>query len=165
MQTKIKKRTVVKKKATKKTATYLREIEIHYRKKKVISKTAVGKQIKGAQQVAALFADLQNEAKEKLITISLDTRQKIICFEIVSLGSLNTVYARPAELVRASIMVNAYGVIIIHNHPSGDPKPSKHDTNLTTKLLRVCDDLGIEFQDHIIIGDNSYYSFAEQGLL
>ena len=130
-----------------------------------MAKSAVGKRIKGAKQVADLFADLQNEAKEKLITISLDTRQKIICFEIVSLGSLNTVYARPAELVRASIMVNAYGVIIIHNHPSGDPKPSKHDINLTTKLLRSCDDLGIEFHDHIIIGDDSYYSFAEQGLL
>jgi DNA repair protein RadC len=62
-------------------------------------------------------------------------------------------------------MVNAYGIVIIHNHPSGDSKPSKHDINFTTKLLRSCEDLRIEFHNRILIGDDSYYSFAEHGLL
>ncbi len=153
-----------RKRETRKLA-YLREIQIRYKKKRVKAGSPVGKKIVGAGQVVELFSDLQNEAKEKLITVSLDAKLKILCFEIVAIGSVSTVYARPAEAVRGAIPVNAYGVIIVHNHPSGDPKPSIGDKAFTRRLLRSTDDLGIEFHDHIIIGNGSYYSFAERGLL
>jgi len=147
------------------TATYLREVEIRFKAKKVGAKTPASKSITDSAQVYQLFKDLENESKEKLIAISLDTKLKIIAFEVISLGSLNALYARPAEAVRAAILVNAYGVIMVHNHPSGDPTPSDPDKTFTEKLARSCQDLGIALHDHVIIGENTHFSFAEEGLI
>lgn len=159
-----KKTAAVKKKKTQKPA-YLREIQIKYKKKRVKAGSQAGKRITGAQQVYELFSDLQNEGKEKLITISLDVRLKIICFEVVAIGSLCAVYARPVETLRAAIPLNPYGIIIVHNHPSGETHPSHEDKEFTRRLMRSIDDLGLVFHDHVIIGDGGYYSFAEAGLM
>ncbi len=164
----IKSKTTSKKTTSKKKVqkpTYLREIQIRYKKKRVKSDSPVGKKITDARLVFELFSDLQNEAKEKLITISLDVKLKIICFEVVAIGSVNAIYARPVEAIRASIPLNPYGIIMVHNHPSGDPEPSSGDKNFTSKLLLNTKSLGIEFHDHIIIGDGKYFSFAEHGLI
>lgn len=142
--------------------TYLREIEIRYRKHRVSDDAPIGKPIRGIKQILELFSDLQNETKEKLIAISLDNNGKIICYEVVAIGSVSTIYMRPVEAVRASILVNAIGVVVVHNHPSGDPEPSSTDKSFTQKLKRSCDDLGIILHDHVIIGDDDYYSFAEE---
>jgi DNA repair protein RadC len=151
--------------AEKTKPAYLREIQIKYRKKRVRNGAPVGRKIAGARQVYELFSDLQNEAKEKLIVISLDVKLKIICFEVVAIGSLNAVYARPIESLRAAIPLNPYGIIVVHNHPSGDARPSQGDKAFTKKLKRSTDDLGLAFHDHVIIGDGDYYSFSAAGLM
>ncbi|MEK6698880.1 MAG: JAB domain-containing protein [Nitrospirota bacterium] len=157
-----KKNAAVKKKQK---PAYLREIQIKYKKMWVKAGSPVGKRITGARQVYELFSDLQNEGKEKLITISLDVRLKIICFEVVAIGSLCAVYARPVETLRAAIPLNPYGIIIVHNHPSGETHPSHEDKEFTGKLIRSAADLGVVFHDHIIIGDGDYFSFSEAGLM
>lgn len=144
--------------------TYLKEIEIKYKIKKVKDKL-VGRAVTDSKTVAALFHELQNEVKEKFITINLDSKNKILCFEVVALGNLNTIYLKPGEVFRTSLMVNAAGVIVIHNHPSGDPKPSREDKALTKKLKSIADTMGLHFYDHIIIGLEDYFSFADQNLL
>lgn len=151
----------------KKTAnpTYLREIEIRFKKKRMSSKLSVGKPIVDAKQVYNLFRDLENEQKEKMITLHLDLKNKIICFEVVALGSLDAIYVRPMEILRSSFAVNAHAAVIIHNHPSGDPSPSENDKKVTKKLLQMSKDMGLLFIDHIIIGEDGYYSFSEKGLL
>ena len=154
-----------KKKQTSSKHEYIREIVISYRKKRVPSTSPQGKSIRGAEQLVRLFSDLQNETKEKMIAVSLDTRLKIITFEVVAIGSIKSIYFRPAETLRATIMVNGYGVVILHNHPSGDITPSPEDKIFTKNLLTSANSLGIELHDHIIIGDGAYYSFAEQGML
>jgi DNA repair protein RadC len=108
---------------------------------------------------------LQNEAKEKLVLICLDIKLKILCFEVVAIGNLHMAAARPSEVVRTAILVNAYGIIVVHNHPSGEIEPSQEDKEFTKRLKRSTDDLGIAFHDHIIIGDGEYYSFSESGLM
>lgn len=148
-----------------KMPVYLREVIIRYKNKKMEGAHPIGESIKGAKQAVELFSDLQNEAKEKLIAISLDAKLKIICFEVVSIGSVQAVYARPGEILRAPIMVNAFGLILIHNHPSGDPAPSSDDKAFTRQLKIVTDAAGIQFHDHIIIGEESYFSFAEKSLM
>lgn len=158
------KKTSGKKKRAPKPA-YLREIEIRYKKRRVRAGSPVGKKIAGAQQVYELFSDLQNEAKEKLIVICLDVKLKILCFEVVAIGSLSTIYVRPIETLRAAIPLNPYGITIVHNHPSGEAQPSPGDKAFTKKLMRSTDDLGLAFHDHVIIGDGTYYSFAESGLM
>lgn len=144
---------------------YLREIQIKYKKKRVKAGSPVGKRITGAQQVYELFSDLQNEGKEKLIAISLDIRLKIICFEVVAIGSVCTVYTRPFEVLRGAIPMNAYGLIVVHNHPSGETKPGLEDKRFTRELKKLTDTGGIALHDHVIIGDGDYFSFSEAGLM
>jgi len=164
-----KKPTIIKKKSKKETKSkqpaYLRKIEIKYRKLKVKAGSPIGKPIKGAKTVVDLFSFMQNEAKEKFVTISLDAKLKINCFEVVAIGSLNSIYVRPFESLRASIALNAHGVIVVHNHPSGDPTPRKEDKTFTKKLKKLTELGGMKLHDHIIIGDEKYYSFSEERLL
>ena len=154
-----------KRKTRRKAPTYLREVEVRYKKRKVSSDSAVGKPIRGAKQIASLFADLQNEAKEKLVAISVDTKLKIICFEVVAIGSVKAIYLKPFEAIRASIAVNASGVILVHNHPSGDCKPGANDKRFTRAMKKIADLGGLDLHDHIIIGEDDFFSFAEEGLL
>ena len=144
---------------------YVREIEIRYKKQRVKQDAAVHKSLTSAAEVVALFRDLENETKEKLITINLDSQYKILCFEMVGMGAVNSFYVRPMEVFRTAFPVNAYGAIVIHNHPSGDPTPSEEDARFTQKLMRLANDMGLEFVDHIVVGNNGYFSFREQGLL
>lgn len=139
--------------------SYLKEIEIKYRIKKV-KDGVIGNKIIDPSMVIKLFSDLQNDSKEKIIAVNLDARNKILCFEIVAIGSVAAIYLRPMEVFRTSILVNASGIIVIHNHPSGDPKPSHDDRKLTDTLIRISNDLGLKFHDHIIIGIEKYYSFS-----
>lgn len=139
--------------------SYLREIELKYKYKKVAN-NVIGNQAINAATVVKLFSDLQNESKEKLITVNLDSRNHILCFEVICIGSVNAIYLRPMEAFRTTIPINASGVIIIHNHPSGDPAPTKEDHEFTDKLIRISSDLGLKFHDHIIIGLKKYYSFV-----
>lgn len=151
--------------SSKKGMTYLREIEIRYRKRPIKDSSATNKPIRGAKQIFQLFSDLQNATKEKLITISLDAKLKIICFEVVAMGAVKAIYIRPFEALRSSLPLNPEGIIIVHNHPSGDPKPSREDKKFTKTLKQLTDAGGLRLYDHIIIGEESYFSFAERGWL
>lgn len=158
---------MAKKKSTRKKSqpTYIREIELKFKKRRVKNDLA-GIPLISPERIAELFQDLQNESKEKLIAIALDTRLKILCFEVISIGSLNAVYARPGEAIRSTILVNAHCFVMVHNHPSGDASPSKEDQRFTYELAGVGQATGMPLEDHIIIGENgSYFSFAEEGLI
>lgn len=143
---------------------YLREVELKYKITEVES-DVIGGDAGSSSNVFQLFSDLQNETKEKFITINLDTHDKIICFEVVAIGSLKAIHARPMEVFRTSFMVNAASAIVVHNHPSGDPSPSQADIHFTQKLINLSKDMGLRFYDHVIIGTDQYYSFADSGLL
>jgi len=142
----------------KKKYTYLREIEIKYKHKRTSNKI-IGNKAIDASTVVKLFSDLQNASKEKMIAVNLDSRNKIICFEIVAIGWVQAIYLRPMEIFRTSILVNAGGIILLHNHPSGDPKPSHDDKKLTQNIKILTDSMGLVFLDHIIVGLDSFYSF------
>jgi len=144
--------------------SYIREIQIRFKKKRVKGQS-IKEPIINAEQVVVLFSDMQNETKEKLITISLDKSMKILCFEVVAIGAVDSVYARPVEMIRGAIPFAPYGLIIVHNHPSGDPIPSKDDIRFTGELMNETNSLGIDFCDHIIIGDGKFVSFANMGLI
>ncbi len=152
-------------KKKKEKPVFLKEVQIKFKKKRVKNGAPVNEPISHSQQVYELFKDLENETKEKLICISLDIKAKILCFEVVAIGSINSVYARPVEVIRTSIPWNPYGFVIVHNHPSGDPSPSKSDKEFTSKLQKAIETLGCELYDHIIIGDDTYFSFSDAGLL
>ena len=108
--------------------------------------------------------------RERLYVLLLNTRLRLVWMEIVSIGSLNESVAHPREILRPALIHSAYGFVIAHNHPSGDPSPSEADKRLTRRLHEAADILQLRFVDHIIIGapDDGrppYFSFKENSLL
>ena len=117
-----------------------------------------------------LGTEMRALAQESLRTLLLDTRYQLIRIEEISLGSLSESIAHPREIFRPAIIYSAYAMIVVHNHPSGDPSPSEADHRLTRRLAEAAQLLQINLLDHIVIGspDNGrcpYFSFKEAGVL
>lgn len=115
-------------------------------------------------------AEMRTLHKESLRVILLDTRYHLLRMEEVSLGSVNESIAHPRDVFRPAVISSAYAVIVVHNHPSGDPSPSQSDHSLTRRLAEAAELLQIKLLDHIIIGAPGegrlpYFSFKEAGVL
>ena len=104
---------------------------------------------------------LRYAAKEQFVVILLNNKNKVIGTEVVSEGSLSSSIVHPREVFVPAILHHAAAIMVAHNHPSGDPKPSIEDEEVTRQLLRSGKVLGIPMIDHVIIGDGNYYSFLE----
>jgi DNA repair protein RadC len=126
---------------------------------------AKSRRISSAQDVDHLFRHLAQEAKENFLALHLDTKNKIVCIDRVSTGSLNASIVHPREVLKSTLLSSAAAIILIHNHPSGDPTPSREDMELTKRLKEASDLMGIRVLDHVIIGTDSYHSFADRGLI
>lgn len=107
----------------------------------------------------------RDKRREYFVTLLLDGKNRIIREEQVSEGSLNQSIVHPREVFSPAVKESAAAVILIHNHPSGDPAPSREDRDITRRLKEAGDIMGIRVLDHIIIGDGAYFSFVEMGLL
>lgn len=103
--------------------------------------------------------------KEHFVLVSLDTRNQILGVDTVSIGTLNASLVHPRELFELAIRRHAASVVIAHNHPSGDTQPSDEDLRVTVKLQEAGKILGIQLLDHIIIGEESYFSLEEGNVL
>ncbi len=115
-------------------------------------------------------AEMRTLHKESLRVILLDTRYHLLRIEEVSRGSVNESIAHPRDVFRPAVISSAYAVIVVHNHPSGDPSPSQSDHSLTRRLAEAAELLQIKLLDHIIIGAPAegrlpYFSFKEAGVL
>ena len=108
-----------------------------------------------------LMPRLRYAAKEQFVVILLNNKNKVIGTEVVSEGSLSSSIVHPREVYAPAILHHAAAIMVAHNHPSGDPKPSIEDEEVTRLLLRSGKVLGIPMIDHVIIGDGNYYSFLE----
>ena len=108
---------------------------------------------------------LSEQAEEILVVICLDVQNKIIALYKTSHGSLSGTIASPREIFKRAIISNSNSIILAHNHPSGDSNPSRDDKITTKKIKDVCDLMGISLLDHIIIGEDEYFSFKAEGLL
>lgn len=107
--------------------------------------------------------ELRDLRKELFLVLLLDGKNRIVRRVQISEGSLNQSIVHPREVFAPAVRESAAAVIFIHNHPSGDPAPSREDRDITRRLKEAGDILGIAVLDHIIIGDGSYYSFVESG--
>ena len=117
-----------------------------------------------------LGAEMRGLHKESLRVILLDTRYHLLRVQEISLGSLNESIAHPRDVFRPAVISSAYAVVVVHNHPSGDPSPSQADHSLTRRLGEAAELLQIKLLDHIIIGAPGegrapYFSFKEAGVL
>ena len=122
--------------------------------------------IKDARSVAKIFIpEMSSLKKEHFKGIYLDSRKRIIREETIFIGSLNESVIHPREIFEIALNENAAALILLHNHPSGDPKPSSEDIEITKELVKAGDILGIPVLDHIIIGNQKYTSLREKGLI
>jgi len=115
--------------------------------------------------LALLQPRMQLLDREHFVVVSLTTKNRVISIETVSIGSLNSSLVHPREIFKNAIRLSAAAIILAHNHPSGDPNPSREDLEVTKRLVEAGKLIGIEVLDHIIIGVDAYTSFKEQGLL
>ncbi len=120
--------------------------------------------VRGSRQAFEHYRPkLANLKKEVFLCVLLDTRHRVIREEKVAVGSLNESIVHPREVFKRAVSESAHAVLFVHNHPSGDPGPSPQDYRLTERLKKAGDLMGIKVLDHIVVGKDSYYSFAEHG--
>ncbi|WP_346681071.1 JAB domain-containing protein [Megasphaera stantonii] len=107
----------------------------------------------------AYFKFLEDKPKEELWALLLNTKNQVLACQQISVGTVNTSWAGIREVYHAAIQHLSFGIILAHNHPSGDSTPSLEDINVTRKMIQAGEMLEIRFLDHVIIGRNGNYSF------
>ena len=116
--------------------------------------------VRAASILRPLFHGLD---REQFLVACLDAKHAIIGVNVVSIGSLTLSIVHPREVFKPAILLNSAAIICAHNHPSGDPAPSAEDRVLTARLRQAGDLIGITILDHLILGDDRTFSFADQG--
>ena len=109
--------------------------------------------------------DMRYLTKERLILIMLDSRLGLISDIVLSIGTVNSSLVSPSEVFYEACRNKAVSIVLVHNHPSGDSNPSRQDIEVTDKISKAGEILGIHLIDHIIIGDNNYTSLKEYGCI
>ncbi|WP_407312069.1 RadC family protein [Desulfosporosinus sp. SB140] len=137
------------------TIQLVKEKSIVYRSKRI---TCPG-------DVAIIAGDFLTGAdREHFVVMCLDTKNNVNALNTVAVGTLNSLPVHPREVFKAAILANSHAIVLIHNHPSGDPTPSKEDLEITRWLIEAGNIMGIEVFDHVVIGhDGDYVSLKERG--
>jgi DNA repair protein RadC len=148
-----------------KAATLLAAFEISRR---ILSqeKWLSNKRITSPEDVANIFIPLfRDEVKERFMVVCLNSANKIIAYDTISIGNLNSSVVHPREIFKTALEQNAASIILLHNHPSGNPDPSNEDIAITKKLVESGKIMDIPVYDHLILAGNSYTSFVEKRLI
>ena len=118
------------------------------------------------ESVAGYYMEtLRHESKEKLLLAMFDAKCNLLGDEVISVGTVKNSLVSPREIFLKALQCKAVHIVLLHNHPSGDPTPSEADKRVTKRIAACGEMMDIALADHIIIGDNNYISFREKGLL
>lgn len=117
------------------------------------------------EEIFRLLKPMAKLDREHFVVLHLDGKNSVTAKETVSIGSLNQSIVHPREVFKAAIINSSASLIFAHNHPSGDPAPSREDREITRRLKEAADIIGIKVLDHIVIGNNCYFSMVEHGIL
>lgn len=115
--------------------------------------------------ILPLLSDIAAHRQEHFVVLSVDTGRKLITKRVVFIGTIDAVIAHPREVYAGAIADLAAGIIVAHNHPSGDPNPSKQDLATTQQLIAAGQILGVRLYDHVIVAGERHYSFLADGML
>lgn len=130
------------------------------------SKWLSNKKVTSPQEIADIFIPiLRDENKEKFIVVCLNSANKIIKHETISVGNLNSSIVHPREIFKVAIDCSSASIILIHNHPSGNPEPSNEDISITKKIVESGKIMDIPVFDHLIIAGDTYTSFVEKRII
>jgi DNA repair protein RadC len=126
---------------------------------------ATGSAIRGPEDVLSVVRDLPRARKEHFVVLLLNARHEFQSRETISIGSLNASIVHPREVFQPAILHSAASVVLVHNHPSGDPEPSEEDLSITRRLVEVGDLVGIAVLDHVIVATRGVVSLRARQLL
>ena len=118
-----------------------------------------------AKDAVAQLSDMRELKKEHFVVLYLNAKNQLVHKETISMGTLNANLVHPREVFEPALKHSAAQIVVAHNHPSGDPKPSEDDLEVTKRLTEAGKMMGIEVVDHIIVSKNAYFSFKEEKLL
>jgi len=121
--------------------------------------------INNAKDAVAQLSDMRDLKKEHFMALYLNAKNQLVHKETISMGTLNANLVHPREVFEPALKYSAAQIIAAHNHPSGDPKPSEDDLEVTKRLTEAGKMMGIEIMDHVIVSKNSHFSFKEEKLL
>jgi DNA repair protein RadC len=140
--------------------TYVAELtKRKYRGKKL-------KPIRGPDDVVAVIGPkLRKETREHFLVLLLNARHEVIGKETVSIGSLNASIVHPREVFKPALMASAASLVLVHNHPSGDPEPSEEDVSITKRLVDAGELLGIGVLDHVIVAERGVVSLRSRKII
>ncbi|MBW1759527.1 MAG: DNA repair protein RadC [Deltaproteobacteria bacterium] len=140
----------------------IKAVSDRYLKKKLISRDPLNN---SRELFDYLYHSMRDKDRERFKVIFLDAKNKVISVETLFKGTLTASSVYPREVVRAALNHQSAALIFAHNHPSGDPEPSPDDVSITRHLVFACKLMGITVHEHIVIGDNRYFSFADHGYI
>jgi DNA repair protein RadC len=145
----------------------IKQIELKVRRERLAeSKEPYLAKIAEPKDVARIIRSiLMDTDLEKFLAVPLDVKNRVLGYVEVAKGSVDLCVVGPRDVFRAAIVMGASGIIVAHNHPSGDISPSPEDTELTKKLCQAGELLGLPVLDHVIVAEEDFFSFAEKGLL
>lgn len=115
--------------------------------------------------ILPLLSDIAAHRQEHFVVLSVDSGRKLITKRVVFIGTIDAVIAHPREVFAGAVSDFAVGIIVAHNHPSGDPRPSKQDINTTQQLIAAGQILGVRLYDHVIVAGSEHYSFSANGMM
>lgn len=118
-----------------------------------------------AADILPLLSDIAAHRQEHFIVLSVDSGRRLIARRVVFIGTIDAVIAHPREVYAGAVADLAMGIIVAHNHPSGDPNPSKQDIATTQQLIAAGQILGVRLLDHVIVAGRRYYSFRAEGMI
>lgn len=140
----------------------IKAVAERYLEKRIIHKDLV----RNSQELFDyLYHRLRDKSREHFQVIYMDAKNRILKTETLFVGTLTASSVYPREVVSGSLLNRAAALIFVHNHPSGDPNPSPEDIAVTRELIFACKAVGITVHEHLVIGDNRYFSFADQGYI
>ncbi|NPA12404.1 MAG: JAB domain-containing protein [Aquificae bacterium] len=122
-------------------------------------------QFNSPDDVFAFVKWLSKEKQEKMLAIYTNTMNQLLGEEIVAVGGINVVSVKPRDIFIHALKYNAYGIILVHNHPQGTPQPSENDINFTKEIKKLSDTMGFQLLDHIVVGKKGYTSMASMGIV
>ena len=132
--------------------------------KRISNERKINKKLKSPKEIYEAYKGYLDYKTEHFIAIYLDSKCNVITMKEICSGDVNTIRLSPNEIFRYAIKIGSSSVVVMHNHPTGDPTPSNADIEYTEKLQVMANAINVLLLDHIIVG-NTYYSFADNGLL
>lgn len=143
---------------------YVREVVATYRRVK-LPETMPTRITCSREAARFLRSRIPDGPQERFLAVALDARNNVTAYQTVGVGSTTSCPVSTGDVLRFALLAGAVGLIVCHNHPSGDPSPSPEDLALTKQLLDACKLIGVPLMDHVILGDDRNFSFLDAAML